>query len=645
VFRVAVALRAVSWVSRSREESMRLGGFVVAGFVLLVVVGVARADGGFMPPWDFSGADLREPSQRAVLIQREQTESLLLFVDYEGTAEQFAWVVPTPTRPEVTIAEPAIFVEVAEYYQHLRMKAWEASLAEQQDDDLGLPEARGRGVGPPAEDVTLHESRDLGPYEISVLSATTGGGLRQWLADHGYRVPAQVDDVLEAYVTEGWTFTAVKVGIAPGGVATLQPLRLDFATERPVYPLRISAATPGVTDVRMYFIREGAERPIAAGPGDAGFRGGDELVTMCPTLAAAFPGLAAEPFAIVRLQQQFVPQILREMDDHVHETPRGNRDILSFGSPDSAARACGLALALVSDDPAEAEWARDELSYYAYSTPRHGGPSEHARADEIRRVTAPVRTELRDLLFQHIDHFRTVPGGHVGMHIEGALLLAVYSADPSDEVLVHYLERGVPGASLSHSDVDRLRDLGSPTSRRALARLALAPERDEGDRRIAAFRLLMSLGENPIHDDERRTVAREIVAIGRSEVLPSTSLESALGLLEDYTDQEMGEDWAAWDDWLESDAEVVRWRDPDQVLTEAEARACSEEWLDGWDRRGWFGPEVSEIVHEESLHAYRVRFGVRQGAEPEPGTIGLEVYFGAKSCRAGLPVFVVDRRP
>ena len=47
------------------------------------------------------GADLYEPSQKAVIYHKNGREKLILQVKYEGPAEDFAWIVPLPAQPQV----------------------------------------------------------------------------------------------------------------------------------------------------------------------------------------------------------------------------------------------------------------------------------------------------------------------------------------------------------------------------------------------------------------------------------------------------------------------------------------------------------------------------------------------------------------
>jgi hypothetical protein len=60
------------------------------------------ADGVFV--WN-QGVDLYEPSQKAAILYDDGIEELVLQVKYKGKASDFGWLVPLPSRPEVTAAD------------------------------------------------------------------------------------------------------------------------------------------------------------------------------------------------------------------------------------------------------------------------------------------------------------------------------------------------------------------------------------------------------------------------------------------------------------------------------------------------------------------------------------------------------------
>ena len=222
-------------------------------FLLSLVVGLSQAsvwaDGCFV--WR-RGADLNEPSQKAAIYWDGKTETLVLAVKYEGLAEDFAWVVPVPSRPQVAAIEAgkSPFAELSLYTQ-LRSR-W------------GSRERIDKGE--PGGAVTVLERKTVGVYDVAVLAARDAGALSKWLNANGYAFPERRGDVLGHYTRKGWFYVAMRIdrkalGRAEVGklkVGELQAVRLRFASERMVYPLRISSVNAGRTEVLLYLLAETA---------------------------------------------------------------------------------------------------------------------------------------------------------------------------------------------------------------------------------------------------------------------------------------------------------------------------------------------------------------------------------------------------
>jgi len=72
-------------------------------------VNFCYADGCFFSSYE---ADIREPSQKAVIVYENGVETLILQVNFMGDAQDFAWVVPAPSLPELSEADGKIFEEL-----------------------------------------------------------------------------------------------------------------------------------------------------------------------------------------------------------------------------------------------------------------------------------------------------------------------------------------------------------------------------------------------------------------------------------------------------------------------------------------------------------------------------------------------------
>ncbi len=216
---------------------------------MAVVLSDVYGDGCFV--WK-KGADLNEPSQKAIIYWRKGKEVLILQVKYEGQAEDFAWIVPLPSRPEVTTidADKSPFAEISLYTQLRRRWGRKgSSITSEAADEL----------------VTVLERKTVGVYDIAVLSATDPEALNKWLNNNGYAFPMQRRDLLEYYTKKNWVYVAMKIDpnalekdeIKKLKVGELQPIRFSFAADEMVYPLKISSSNAGKTELLLYLLADG----------------------------------------------------------------------------------------------------------------------------------------------------------------------------------------------------------------------------------------------------------------------------------------------------------------------------------------------------------------------------------------------------
>jgi len=196
--------------------------------------GIVSADGAIFPPPDYYVA---ETDQKAVLFYDKGVETLILSITFTGNAKDFAWIVPTPSRPKVDKASSELFLSLKELTRPPRPHRW--------SDNLGaMPTAEKSGV-------EVLETKEVGIYEIKVLAASKADALAKYLSENGYQFPEKGSYVLEDYVKNKWYYTAVK--IRPEvvwkdvseklrtGQAT--PLKLTFKSDKIVYPLKITSLT------------------------------------------------------------------------------------------------------------------------------------------------------------------------------------------------------------------------------------------------------------------------------------------------------------------------------------------------------------------------------------------------------------------
>ncbi len=124
---------------------------------------------------------------------------MYLKVNYEGETNNFVWIVPTPTYPEAEKAAKDIFTELSAL----------TTTANWRTQDSVYPE---KAAGTTLEtNVVVHSQKNVGIYEVTVLSATGVDGLFDWLNNNGYKLKQEVKDTLNWYIEKEWYFTAMRI--------------------------------------------------------------------------------------------------------------------------------------------------------------------------------------------------------------------------------------------------------------------------------------------------------------------------------------------------------------------------------------------------------------------------------------------------
>lgn len=272
--------------------------FILWAIVIALTASAARADGGYFALAEYTRLKDAPPPprsdvQQAYLMHFDGMETLCLQSNYRGPEVDFTWVVPVPSRPEVTNGNPAILTAM-EGLTRPKLAATgstgfslgcAAREVDAEEVDLG---------------VTMLESRRIGEMESVVLSARDGKGLLRWLNDNRFHVPAGAEAVLQDYTAKGFYFVALRFAAdqllpdeededkAEGvddeedeseeesrsgdededddGERTVPLLKLRFATERPFFPLAISSVSAAPeSEILLLTVTEHRQKPANYG--------------------------------------------------------------------------------------------------------------------------------------------------------------------------------------------------------------------------------------------------------------------------------------------------------------------------------------------------------------------------------------------
>lgn len=192
---------------------------------------------------------INEPEQKALIYFHNGTEDLVISPSFQGAPSDFAWVVPVPAIPKVEVLRGAPFHELVRWAFPQPIGATGGRFNEAAKSAMGANPS-----------VQVIEEKNVGAYHVAVLRSTDSNALGNWLADNQYHLPEAAIPAMNQYIHEGWTFVASKIkneyfgnGLSQG---VLAPLRLTFAANHPIYPMRLSAANPYPFKVLIFLAYE-----------------------------------------------------------------------------------------------------------------------------------------------------------------------------------------------------------------------------------------------------------------------------------------------------------------------------------------------------------------------------------------------------
>ncbi|WP_436773667.1 DUF2330 domain-containing protein [Yinghuangia sp. YIM S09857] len=242
-------------------------------FALLIQVGwlirPAYACGcGAVVPADQSS--MRVGEETSAVVWDGRTQQILMRLTVSGDASEAAWIMPVPSRATLDLGDAEVFdrlervvepVEKTRHYFWPRDGDWPFS------DDGGGGDSSKAGAGAPgAPPVDVLASGTLGPFEYAQLAATDPNSLAQWLNGKGFRMPDGLADSLRPYVEQGWEYVALRLTPEAAGEqdaarekgsrktlgGELDPLHLTFASDRLVYPMRLSQRAANAQTLNLF---------------------------------------------------------------------------------------------------------------------------------------------------------------------------------------------------------------------------------------------------------------------------------------------------------------------------------------------------------------------------------------------------------
>lgn len=182
--------------------------------------------------------------ERALVIERPGREEIVASFDLSSDGgERAAVVLPVPGDPVIGAIErgdPLAYLD----------RATTVARAPAAGGDEGAV-----GAAPPGQAVDVIGRETVGGYDVSRLRAGDPRALDAWLDRNGYSLPGGAEEILAAYVEQGWRYVAIR--LAPGSEGRLAPLRISFPAAHTVYPMRLTQLASEPVNMTLYVVADG----------------------------------------------------------------------------------------------------------------------------------------------------------------------------------------------------------------------------------------------------------------------------------------------------------------------------------------------------------------------------------------------------
>ena len=223
---------------RARFARLSLLAVATLGLALIPAEDASACGGCFVQQTE----NTQVSGHRMVLSVSQAETTLWDQITYQGDPSEFAWVLPIRGQVEIGLSSDALFAalegatQVSVYSPQINCQPSTCN-----DGSFGATGSSGSGGGSEGGGVEIIAQEVVGPYETVQLSSSDPAALNQWLTDHGYAVPADVQPVITDYVNEGFGFLALR--LVPGqGIDSMKPVRITSPGATPELPLRMVAA-------------------------------------------------------------------------------------------------------------------------------------------------------------------------------------------------------------------------------------------------------------------------------------------------------------------------------------------------------------------------------------------------------------------
>jgi hypothetical protein len=249
-----------------KTKLLIIAGFTAISPLLFSFCGfyVSKADG-----------TLKNKTSQVILVRDGNKSVITMYNDFKGDTKDFAMVVPVPVvlrKDDIKVVDQSIFQKLNDYSAPRLVEYWDQNPCgrDKMEDALSGKVAGNQmnevvvtsAFGTKRSSVKIEAQYIVGEYDILILSAKESSGLKNWLNENGYKIPANAEEVLDPYIKSNLKFFVVKVNEKEKQKLNnnfLRPIQISFNSPKFMLPIRLGMANAdGDQDLIVYaFTRKG----------------------------------------------------------------------------------------------------------------------------------------------------------------------------------------------------------------------------------------------------------------------------------------------------------------------------------------------------------------------------------------------------
>ncbi|MBM3969672.1 MAG: DUF2330 domain-containing protein [Planctomycetes bacterium] len=241
------------------KSRVLLSSLLVVGTFLAMLEGHTRLLGCAVAPHRGQHVDIRDEAALIIWHAKSKTEHFIRRARFETDAEDFGFLVPTPTKPDLGEAQDWVFESLGrmtaarQEYQTVTKTVW------------GFESILRSAIAPTTKAtpnaVEVLDRKQVAGFDATVLRADDAAALAEWLGKHGYESRPELTEWLQWYVEHQWIITAFKLAKGQQPTFEAKSVRISFQTEMPIYPYREPAdsrqpAQQGGRTLRVFMLAD-----------------------------------------------------------------------------------------------------------------------------------------------------------------------------------------------------------------------------------------------------------------------------------------------------------------------------------------------------------------------------------------------------